>query len=315
MKNTVALESKVQSTDSHRPLRKYVVRGVLSLLLLVSHVGNAQSPCCDPANPITVNVYSGFNLSGGGAPYSGFVGSLTASSVSFATNTGYAWHPFGLPGDPGFGADITGCLNVATDGEYTFTLDSDDGSLLFIDGNLVVDNGGPHPPQTASGSAILAAGTHTFEVQFFACCGDPSGVDLILPEGVSYTCCGCPSIDLSDLAVTCISCNEQTGSFVITNVTDEPMSVTVESIDFNIVFIGKRGVKTECDGEIFASSIAPGDTIAPGATVTVMYTVMCPADCPPDTRAVQVLVDVTLVGRDKVFHASGGCGLASEDAD
>lgn len=306
MKNTDALKSKEQSTDSHRPLSKYVVRGVLSLLLLVSHAGNAQPKSCDPENPITVNVYSGFNPSGGGAPYSGFVGSLTASSVSFATAFGYEWHPFDLFE---FGADITGCLNVAADGVYEFTLDSDDGSLLFIDGNLVVDNGGVHGPQTASGTATLTAGTHTFEVQFFECCENPSGVDLILPEGVSYACCANPSIDLTDVAATCLSCSEQTGSFEITNVSDEPRPVTVESIDISIVFIGKGGVRTECDGEIFTSSIAPGDTIAPGATVTVTYTVTCPAGCPPDTRAVQNIVDVKLVGRDKVFRATGGCDL------
>src|SRR5262249_1367969 len=64
-----------------------------------------------------------------------------------------------------------------------------DGSLLFIDGIQVVDNGGTHTPATATGDATLTAGSHCFEVQFFECCGDPSGVDLILPEGVIY---GCP---------------------------------------------------------------------------------------------------------------------------
>src|SRR5205823_5451560 len=54
----------------------------------------------------------------------------------------------------------------------------------------VVDNGGSHAPTTASGSAGLVAGLHSFEVQFFECCGDPSGVDLGLPAGVSYAPCG-----------------------------------------------------------------------------------------------------------------------------
>ena len=62
-----------------------------------------------------------------------------------------------------------------------------DGSLLFIDGSLVVNNGGPHSPGIASGSAFLAAGNHPFEVQFFEDFGGPSGVDLYLPSGVTYT--------------------------------------------------------------------------------------------------------------------------------
>ncbi|TAL03533.1 MAG: HYR domain-containing protein [Verrucomicrobia bacterium] len=57
---------------------------------------------------------------------------------------------------------------------------------MFIDGNLVVDAGGVHPPGAASGSASLTAGVHSFEVQFFECCGDPAGVDLSLPAGVTF---------------------------------------------------------------------------------------------------------------------------------
>ena len=142
---------------------------------------------------ITVNVYDGFTFSGGGAPYSGLIGTLTASDVQFATANSYNWHPFGLGS---FGADITGSLDVAAAGTYSFTLDSDDGSLLFIDGLLVVDDGNAHPPQIGTGSATLTAGTHSFEVQFFECCGGPSGVDLTLPAGVTY---GCPP----DCAITC----------------------------------------------------------------------------------------------------------------
>lgn len=138
---------------------------------------------CDSQCEINVNIYSGFSTAGGGAPFSGLVGSFTATSVSFATDFGYSWHPLGLTD---FGADITGCLTVAAEGDYSFALNSDDGSLLYIDGNLVVDDGSVHPPVGGSGSVHLTAGSHTFEVQFFECCGDPSGVDLQLPAGVSY---------------------------------------------------------------------------------------------------------------------------------
>jgi len=148
-------------------------------------------PC--PTPPINVHVYSGFNPSGGGAPYSGLVGSFNVSGVTFASDFGYSWHPFGLSD---FGADIFGALSVPVAGTYTFTLDSDDGSLLFIDGVLVVDNGNGHSPTTISGTATLSAGTHPFEIQFFECCSGPSGVDLILPPGVSYACA-------SDCTLTC----------------------------------------------------------------------------------------------------------------
>src|SRR5262249_51143945 len=141
---------------------------------VVSYTVTASDYCSGGA-AVNVNVYSGHDLNGGGAPYSGLVGSFAANGVTFATDTGFNWHPFGLDA---FGADITGCLNVAADGDYSFSLNSDDGSLLFIDGNLIVDNGGGHSPAVASGTATLVAGLHTFEVQFFEDFGGESGVDL-----------------------------------------------------------------------------------------------------------------------------------------
>lgn len=141
------------------------------------------------AKAINVDVYSGHGTAGGGAPYSGLVGSFISSDVLFATSTGYAWHPFGLSD---FGADITGFLSVAAAGTYDFTLDSDDGSMLNIDGSLVVDNGGAYSPGTWTDSATLMAGTHTFEVQFYEDFGGPSGVDLYLPTGVTYASANVP---------------------------------------------------------------------------------------------------------------------------
>ncbi len=135
------------------------------------------------AGPITVDIYSGHGVTGSGAPYSGLVGSFSASDIMFATDNGYTWHPFGLVD---FGADITGSLNVAVDGNYLFTLNSDDGSLLLIDGNPAVDDGGPHIPRVVSDSVFLTAGVHPFEVQFFEDFSGPSGVDMILPRGVTY---------------------------------------------------------------------------------------------------------------------------------
>jgi hypothetical protein len=147
---------------------------------VVNYTATASDNC---GSAVQVSIYSGFTQTGGGAPYSSLVGTFTAPGVSFATDNGYAWHPFGLSS---FGADITGTLVVAAAGTYTFSLDSDDGSLLFIDGTLVVNNGGTHAPAVSSGSVALTAGTHTFEVQFFEDLGGPSGVDLILPLGVTY---------------------------------------------------------------------------------------------------------------------------------
>jgi len=143
------------------------------------------------AEAIQVDIYSGYTDlgegfdSGGGSPYFGFVGSFYSPDVLFATNTGYDWHPFGLPS---FGALITGYLGVESADSFLFTLNSDDGSMLYIDGSLVVDNGEDrgHPPRTVSNFAFLSPGIHPFKIEFFEDFGGQSGVDLYLPPGVTY---------------------------------------------------------------------------------------------------------------------------------
>jgi hypothetical protein len=154
---------------------------LLVLLALVLLPALAQAD-----NSVVVKVYSGFTgdpcctyPGPSGAPYSGFVGSFLSPDINF----GPSFHPFA---QTNFGADIFGFLGVTSAGSYTFSLNSDDGSHLLIDGNLIIDNGGTHPPTTTLGSVSLTAGVHPFEVQFYECCGDPSQLILALPAGVSY---------------------------------------------------------------------------------------------------------------------------------
>jgi hypothetical protein len=61
----------------------------------------------------------------------------------------------------------TGQLVVTEDGFYSFTTSSDDGSLLYLDGSLIVNNDGSHGVQSVSGTKLLeAAVTHTFQLQY-----------------------------------------------------------------------------------------------------------------------------------------------------
>ncbi len=58
-------------------------------------------------------------------------------------------------------------FRVDQPGPYTFAVVSDDGAKLFIDGRLVVDNDGVHPPRRRVGQVQLAPGVHEMEVQYF----------------------------------------------------------------------------------------------------------------------------------------------------
>jgi hypothetical protein len=61
----------------------------------------------------------------------------------------------------------TGKIRAPKDGNYTFTLESDDGSRLFIDGKQIIDHNGLHAMEEKSGDAELKAGDHTLKVEFF----------------------------------------------------------------------------------------------------------------------------------------------------
>lgn len=62
---------------------------------------------------------------------------------------------------------FTGQLQIPTTGDYLFHLFSDDGSQLFIDGEMLVDNDGKHDLERKSGLIELAAGTHELELHYF----------------------------------------------------------------------------------------------------------------------------------------------------
>lgn len=66
-----------------------------------------------------------------------------------------------------FGVVFEAKLTVPTTEEYLFTLSSDDGAALAIDGEGVIDNDGIHPNTAKTGKEKLEAGIHTLKVLYF----------------------------------------------------------------------------------------------------------------------------------------------------
>ena len=85
----------------------------------------------------------------------------------FRDSTNDPWEGLGAGFRDSFASRHTALLNIPADGEYTFSLESDDGSALWIDGGLVADNGGLHSMRAVQGAAQLSAGTHALRVEFF----------------------------------------------------------------------------------------------------------------------------------------------------
>lgn len=103
---------------------------------------------------------------------------------------------------PEFSIEWTGFLAIDAPGDYTFALDSDDGSTLAVDGTMVVDNGGVHRAHRVEGVRHLEAGLHAIAVRYFQA-GERSRLlvqwaepgkafhplppSQLLPDAMSYT--------------------------------------------------------------------------------------------------------------------------------
>lgn len=98
-------------------------------------------------------------------------------------------------GKPGsnFAVRFHGIIDIPADGKYTFWTHSDDGSVLRIDGKVVVNNDFIHAPAEKSGSAQLTKGRHAIEVGFIQGGGGfeltvnwqpPNGTRGVIPPGM-----------------------------------------------------------------------------------------------------------------------------------
>jgi autotransporter-associated beta strand protein len=105
--------------------------------------------------PTTANGQTNLDFSNGGT-YNG--------NNPFAT-LGYA-------GNGGFGATfydvlMSGSINITQTGVYSFATTSDDGSMLFIDGQTVVNNNNYQGPTTRTGSTSLTPGLHQIAIGYY----------------------------------------------------------------------------------------------------------------------------------------------------
>ncbi len=90
------------------------------------------------------------------------------SAVDFPTSVGSAFSSVwaAAPADR-IAAKFSTTFVSGLGGNYRFWTQSDDGSRLYVNGTLVVDNDGLHGMAWQEGTIALSAGTHTVEVLFF----------------------------------------------------------------------------------------------------------------------------------------------------
>jgi len=59
------------------------------------------------------------------------------------------------------------CLRLEEDTKVRFEVTSDDGTRLYVDGDVVVENWGDHAKETRGGSTTLTAGVHHLELEYY----------------------------------------------------------------------------------------------------------------------------------------------------
>merc|ERR1719284_2372423 len=80
-------------------------------------------------------------------------------------STGGTWD--GLTEGDMFAAQWLGSIVITIPGLYEFAINSDDGSRLFIDSAMLINNDGLHGMKTERGTLDLSAGSHDVILEFF----------------------------------------------------------------------------------------------------------------------------------------------------
>jgi hypothetical protein len=66
-----------------------------------------------------------------------------------------------------FGYQLNGYLKVPDTGVYTFSLEANDGAILYLNGKLIIDNDGGHRAQVLDSKIGLKMGWHPIKVDYF----------------------------------------------------------------------------------------------------------------------------------------------------
>ena len=85
-----------------------------------------------------------------------------------------------------FGLVCEGKLNIELTGSYIFSVNSDDGSKLFINGIQVVTNDGSHAMTKKSGTIVLLKGVVNVKIEYFNGNGDKGLVFSMKRPNVAF---------------------------------------------------------------------------------------------------------------------------------
>lgn len=152
-------EINVTETTNFK-LRTFRADGSGCDVVSTSYIKEAYAPADETANP---------QNSGLTATWYDFRGNK-CDDITNATMKGeYSIETVSIPAEVkgNIGLVIKGYIQIPEDGIYTLALNSDDGSMLTIDGKLAIENDGPHSPREIISQKALRKGLHPIEVRYF----------------------------------------------------------------------------------------------------------------------------------------------------
>jgi len=168
--------------------------------------------------------------------------------------------------DPG-DADVysirySGFISISTSETYTFYTTSDDGSGLYINGNLIVNNDDLHGNRERSGTVVLTPGVHTIVVVFFENSG---GANLTVSyQSASISKRAIPFSVLSD-ANFCDTDNDGIQNYLDLDSDNDGIPDIIEAGGIDSNNDGRVDDDTDTDNDGWANTFDPNN----GGTVLV----------------------------------------------
>jgi PKD repeat protein len=166
-------------SHAKNPSHTYATLGKYTVTLTATNSFGSNTAV--KANYITAGSFSpGFSASYyRGQSWTELTGSRIESPIQFSDQSS-AWPTDMVGRQDNFSVSWDGYLQVPAAGTYTFYLNSDDGSWLWVDDTLLIDNGGDHAAREYTGVASLTSAYHHVVVRMY----ENGGVAI---AGLRYT--------------------------------------------------------------------------------------------------------------------------------
>lgn len=317
--------------------------------LRLSAVGNGlNAQIYNQAPPNVNNGIPGFDVYG---TYTTFFAGLPAPNISVLTSfngvTGldYQGAPqygvYGATFDDNIISRMSGSIFIPTTGSYTFGTSSDDGSVLFIDGSIVVSNNFFQGRTRRTGSVSLSAGEHTIDIGFYEGGGGnsftvdwagPGFGQMTLPNTSLFAGGSVATYNNPIDVQASSSIDVQVGNAIVPTLTIQPgrtLSVTGGTLTAPTVTLNGAGAYGfSGDGTIVASRLLDGgadvDITKSGAGVLVLDNTTTPQLQNPGSSVtvtggqVGILLEtggLNPLGNASIIFAGGGVVLSSKGGD